>query len=332
MPDQMTKSERVLATIQGKEVDRPAISMWRHFYKEEQSTESLAQALLAFQNRFDWDFAKVNPRANFLVEDWGVKSTYSSNPFKAPDTIDWPVKKAADWDKIQPLDVRKGVLGQHLELLKLIAKGLKGQTPFVMTLFTPLGIAGRLAGTVRGMLKFMQEHPKKVHQVMEIVTDPYTQFAKECLGMGAWGLFYATTHWGTYNRLTDAQYNEFGRKYDLKLLKALPKAQFHIMHVCSSLNMLKALADYPVHAFNWDTQDLSNVWLKEGRQITGKAVIGGVAHKTTLAKGTPRAVSEEVARARKELGNKGWMAGPGCTFPPEAPEANLMAARKAVEG
>lgn len=331
MPDKMTKSERVLATIQSKEVDRPAISMWRHFYKEEQSVNTLADALLAFQKRFDWDFLKVNPRANFMVEDWGVRNRYSADPFKAPDTTDWPVKKAADWDKIQPPDIHKGVLGQHLELLRLIAKGLKGQTPFIMTLFTPLSIAGRLTGSDEAMLKFMQEQPDTVHKVLDIVTETYTRFAKECLNIGAWGFFYATTHWGTYDRLTDAQYNEFGRPYDLKLLKSMSQGRFNVLHVCSSRNMLKALADYPVYAFNWDTQDPTNVWLKEGRQITGKAVIGGIGHKTTLVKGTPKQVADEVGKAKKELGNKGWMVGTGCTYPPEAPEANVMAARKAVE-
>jgi uroporphyrinogen-III decarboxylase len=34
---------------------------------------------------------------------------------------------------------------------------------------------------------------------------------------------------------------------------------------------------------------------------------------------------------RLAMGKKGWMVGPGCTFPPETPEANLQAIRNAVK-
>jgi uroporphyrinogen decarboxylase len=180
------------------------------------------------------------------------------------------------------------------------------------------------------MMAFLKEDPKKMHQVLEVITETYVDFAKESLNTGAWGLFYATTRWATYNRMTDEEYAEFGRPYDLKLLEAFANADFNVMHVCQSKSMLRTLADYPVHAFNWDTQDPSNVWLKEGREITCKAVIGGVGRGTTLVHGTPDQVAAEVKKARTEMGNQGWMVGPGCTFPPEAPEENLKAIREAV--
>ena len=123
MPDQMTKKERVQATLLGKEVDRPPVSMWRHFYDRETSAEGLAEAMLFFQHRFDWDFMKVNPRASYHVEDWGVKSKYSGDPYRTHETVDWPIKQPSDWEGVQPLDVHRGVLGEQLEALKLIAQG-----------------------------------------------------------------------------------------------------------------------------------------------------------------------------------------------------------------
>ena len=330
MPDQMSKKERIQATIGGEEFDRPPVSTWRHFYQEETSVDRLTEALLSFQDRFDWDFVKVNPRANFMVEDWGVKSTYGNDPYKAPDTIDWPVKKAADWDGIRPLNTRKGALGEHLGLLNRIGKGLKSQTPFIMTVFTPLSIAGRLAGSDEAMKAFMEEDPARVHHVLQTVAQAFVEFSEECLNAGASGLFYATTHWATYDMMTDQEYEEFGRPYDLKVLQALSDADFNVLHVCQGRNMLRALADYPVHAFNWDTQDPTNVWLKEGREATGKAVVGGMGHRTTLVNGAPDEVAAEVQRAKDEMGSTGWMLGTGCTFPPEAPEKNLSALRRAV--
>ncbi len=330
MPEQMTRIERVRAILLGKEVDRPPVSVWRHFYDRETSAQGLAEALLSFQHGFDWDFMKVNPRASFHVEDWGVRVKYGSDPYEAPEKVDWPIKQPSDWDRVQPLNVQQGVLGEQLEALRLIAQGLKGQVPFVMTVFTPLSIAGRLTGSNEAMKTNIRQCPEKVHRALEVVTETFSNFARECINLGAWGIFYATSYWATYDRLTDQEYAEFGRPYDLKLLQALPKAEFHILHVCESNNMLRPLADYPVHAFNWDTEDTTNVGLREGREITQKAVIGGIGHRTTLVKGQPQDVVREVERDRKEMGKKGWMFGSGCTFPPHVPEENLRALKEAV--
>ena len=61
MSDQMSHRERVMAALRDEEVDRPPVSMWRHFFDDEVTAEGMAQAMLAFQQRFDWDFMKVNP-------------------------------------------------------------------------------------------------------------------------------------------------------------------------------------------------------------------------------------------------------------------------------
>ena len=136
MPDHMTHWERVRAALEGDEVDRPPVSMWRHFYGQEASAQGLAEAMLAFQHQFDWDFMKVNARASYHAEDWGVKLRFSESDSRGHQPVDWPVKQAKDWEAIQPLAIHRGVLGEQLEALRLIAEGLDGQAPFVMTVFT----------------------------------------------------------------------------------------------------------------------------------------------------------------------------------------------------
>ena len=68
----MNHRERVLACLAGEYVDRPPASMWRHFYAEETAPDTLAEAMLGFQREYDWDFMKVNPRASYHAEDWGL--------------------------------------------------------------------------------------------------------------------------------------------------------------------------------------------------------------------------------------------------------------------
>ena len=330
MKEQMTHRERVQAALRGDDVDRPPISMWRHFYQEETSPERLTEALVGFQSRFDWDFMKVNPRASYHAEDWGVKVRYGGSG--APQTVETPIQRPEDWLSLEPLQPDQGVLGEHLRLLELIASGLQGQVPFLMTVFTPLSIASRLAPSEEVFAQHLREHGERVKYGLEVVTETFVRFSRACLERGASGLFYATTSWATTEVLTEEEYGSFGRPYDLRLLSALPAAEFHLLHVCRDRNVLHALADYPVHAFNWDVRGRGNPSLAEGKTIVGeKAVVGGLEHGRGLMGAVPEELGAEVRGLQVAMGRRGWMLGTGCTFPPEAPEASIRAMRQAVD-
>ena len=330
MVSKMTHWERIRAALRGKDVDRLPVSMWRHFFARETSAESLAETMLGFQDRFDWDFMKVNPRASYHVEDWGVKMKYEGDD--APRVVETPVKTPDDWLKLEVLDVNRGVLKENLKALELISRGLKGELPFIMTVFTPLSIAGRLTDSEELLLQHLRQHRDKVNHALEIITETFINFSRACFERGISGLFYATTAWATSDRLSEKEYLTLARPYDLKLLKALPKTEFHVLHVCRNQNLLNAVKDYPVHAFSWDARGKGNPSLAEGKAlIGGRAAIGGIAQDNNLTQASAMQLAAEIKGMRVAMGDKGWMLGPGCTFPPETPEVNLQAIRDAVE-
>ena len=325
------KRERVEASLKGEPVDRPPVSMWRHFYDREETAEGLAEAMLGFQRRFDWDFMKVNPRAQYHVEDWGARFHYGGDPKVGPTPVHFPVGSPEDWRMLEPLDPRKGSLGEQLHALHLIAQGLGGDVPFVMTVFTPLAIAARLAESDEAMLRHLREHPQEVHATLKMITETFRAFVTECLNAGADGIFFATTTWASRDLLTDAEYQEFGRPYDLRVLEAASEAEFNILHVCKSHNMLQALADYPVHALNWDARDDTNPSLKGARAFTMRPLIGGVG-RDMLRDGQPGEVAAEVTDAIAQTESRGFMVGPGCSIAPQCPDENLYALREAFVG
>jgi uroporphyrinogen decarboxylase len=330
MPDKMTHWERVRATLQGQETDRVAVSMWRHFYGSETSAPSLAEAMLAFQNRFDWDFMKVNPRASYHAEGWGLGTKYKDD--HEPVVTKTPIKNPDDWLKLNVLSLDRGVLREHLEALELIADELNGEVPFLMTVFTPLSIVADLAPSEEIFLQHLRENTDKVRYALDVVTETFVRFSTACFERGASGLFYATTTWATSNRMTEEEYRTYARPYDLKLLRALHQVEFNVLHVCKQHNFLHLLQDYPVQAFNWDAREAGNPSLVEGSKIVGvKIVIGGLGRGKDLVEATPPQLTGEVLGLRAGMGKTGWMLGPGCTFSPETPEANLLAIRQAVE-
>ena len=328
----MTHRERVAAALRGDPVDRPPVSMWRHFYRDEQTSAGLVLAMLAFQRAYDWDFLKVNPRASYHLEDWGYRVRYPVDSNAGPEVASSPIEGPEDWLKLRPLDVRQGVLGEHLAALRAIVKELRGEAPVLMTVFTPLSIAARLAPDAETAARHMREHPQQFAHALEVVTETFTRFAHACLDAGASGLFFATTLWATRDRLSEDEYRRFGRPYDLRVLDAVRDAEFNLMHVCKDHNMLALLKDYPVHTFNWDADGKENLTLAQGRELTGRCVAGGVPHHRALPEMTPQEISQRVHGLVGEMGGQrgGWMLASGCTYAPATPEANVRAARDAV--
>ncbi len=73
----LSHRERIQMILAGQKPDRFAVSFWRHFFHKESTAEGLAEAMVGFQKQFDWDFMKINPRADYHIEDWGFRQEYS---------------------------------------------------------------------------------------------------------------------------------------------------------------------------------------------------------------------------------------------------------------
>ena len=328
MPLGMSHRERVVAALAGDEIDRPPASMWRHYFDTEGSAEDLAAAMLEHQDRYDWDFMKINPRGTYRTEPWGTEAKYDGRNGYVMTSV--PVREPDDWTRIEPAGLDHPVLAEHLRAIELISDGLEGRVPYLMTVFTPVAAAARLVASSDTLAAHLREHPAKVTPALEAITETYVAFAKAALDRGASGLFYATHDTATTDRLTVQEYRRLVRPWDLKLLEALPETELTVMHVCGERNMLAAMWDYPVQAFNWDAAGDGNPNLDEGKGVLGgKPVIGGVPHGAGLVGATPSELEAGIRALRAVMGDTGWMLGPGCTYSPDAPGANVMAVRRA---
>lgn len=315
----MTKMERIDAALKGREVDKVPVSFWRHFYLQERDAGLLSEALLAFQREYQWDFVKVNPRASYHVEDWGNRYSYVDDPHVAPSLVSHVVHSKEDWAKIQPLDIwRSEALKQQLVLLELVKEGLQEENVyFLQTIFSPLSIAFRLAGSSKDrLLEAMQNEPKELQAALEAISETYVNYANACLDVGASGVFFATTKMASADMMTEEQYDRFGTPYDLRVLAAVQsRPGFNMLHLCGGHIFFDKLMGYPVDALSWDVTLPGNPGLREGRERSGKMVVGGLGSKAVFDTGTPQDVADEVARAIQETGGRGCVVAPGCTFP-----------------
>jgi uroporphyrinogen decarboxylase len=328
----MNKRERVAAALRGDAVDRVPISFWGHNYLKEWSAAGLADAMLEPFRSYDWDYMKVNPRASYHVEDWGGELERANDPNKGPTFKRPAVTEPADFRRLRPLEPNQGVLGEQLEALRQIGAELKGEAPFVQTIFTPLSIAKYLVGNRPEPIRTaIADDPGALRRVLDVIVETFAIYAQACIEAGADGIFFATTGWASKDALPEDDYRRWGRDYDLAVLEAFAnRGSFNILHNCGDGIYFDLLTDYPVHAISWAATLPGNPSLAEALQRTSKAVMGGVSEKTTLVDGTPEEVAAEVRAAIDETGGRRVLVAPGCSIAPRAPAENLIAAARAA--
>jgi uroporphyrinogen decarboxylase len=327
----MTPRERVWAALRGERVDRPPISFWGHFYHHESSARDLVEATLKFRDTYRWDWVKLNPRRQYHAEPWGVRHRYSGSATEKPVLEAWPIAVPEDWSAIGPRPHDQGALGEQIEAVSLLRRGLPPDVPFVATVFTPLAILREMVKDPDDLAGAMRTHPRLVRAALEAVTATFEPFVRELLRAGADGIFFATVDWATRDRLSPAEYREWARPFDLRLLAAAADSPFNVLHVCKSRNLLIELADYPVSAFSWAATDESNPSLAQGLARLRGAVMGGISHDRALLEPSHERAFKEYRLALEATGGRRWLAAPGCSISPATAPAMLGALRSAAE-
>jgi uroporphyrinogen decarboxylase len=328
----MDKWERVNAALHGAEVDRVPISLWKHYHLQDRAPKQLAEVTLALYRQFDLDLIKLTPSGLYPIQDWGATLRFGTDDDSPPVAVQPVIQSADQWPKLPRLDVRKGVLRRELEMIQHVADGLGGQAPFMMTIFSPLNIAYKLCGEkLSGQILFehLRQSPRQLHAGLALIADVVCEYASACLEAGAPGFFFAT-QMATYDLMTPEEFEEFGQPYDLQVLKSLAgKSRITMLHVCKQNLMFDQVAAYPVDVINWAALT-SGTSLADARQMTEKPLAGGLS-LGTLLNGTEEQVVAEACQSIAEAGRVGFILAPDCVVRGPSPDANLAAARRAVD-
>lgn len=324
----MTKRERLLAAFRGEEMDRVPVALWRHWPGDDQRAEDLARAHLDFQRQYDFDFLKVTPASSFCVEDWGVDAQWFGNVEGTREYVRRVVREPGDWARLPVLDPRQGALGRQVRCLEILREALGDEVPFLQTVFSPLAVAGYLAGD-EVLLSHLRQHPEALRAGLEVITETLVRFVQEVERTGASGIFLALRH-ANHHLLCVEEYTHLGRAYDLRVLQAAQGMWCNVLHLHGSHVMFDLVADYPVGAINWHDRETPPT-LAQALARTDRALIGGLRQVETVLRGTPEDVRREAADAIAQTGGRRFILGTGCVAFVASPTSNLYAAREAVE-
>jgi len=328
----MDAADRWQALRGGLRPDCPPVSFWRHFYDQENELEQFVEATIGFQKRFGWDLVKINPRASYHVEPWGVTVRPSAVRDQKPVKTSWPVHNADELKKIRPLPSTSSEFDFQLRAVAEIRKALTHSLPMVMTMFTPLSVLGDLVPSGELLKVLLQESPDAVTMALENLATTFSALAVEFLNAGADGLFFATTEWASRDRLTAEEYRRFGRPYDLRILEAISaSATFTVLHICGPNVILEEFADYPCHIVNWDATHPANLSLRQGWEVMKKPVLGGIDGSSDLLGLSLPALADKVRRMIAEHADLPYAVGPGCAVPVQVPLERLQVIKEVVQ-
>jgi uroporphyrinogen decarboxylase len=323
-----THRERMEACLSGRIIDRPPVSLWRHFPVDDQSPDTLAAATVNFQTTFDFDFIKVSPSSSYCLKDWGSQDAWEGNPEGSRKYTNEVIQRFDDWNNLHKLNPKTGKLGDMLETLRLIHRQFAPHTPIMQSIFSPLSQAKNLVGRDR-LTYHLRACPEAVHMGLQAITDTTIDFLEEARKAGIDGIFFAVQH-AQYQILSEMEFETFGRFYDLQVLAAIQDLWLNMAHIHGDTIMFDRVADYPVQILNWHDRQTPPT-LGEAQHRTEKTVCGGLKQWETMVLANPQAVTAEAIDAIRQTEGINFILGTGCVVPVTAPYGNIMAARTAVE-
>lgn len=323
------KRTRIQNTIAGHSVDRPPIAMWRHFPGDDQRVADLAHSVISFQETYDWDFITIYPASTYPVEDYNIKTEWSGLANGDRTVLYRAIDRSLDWTTLRVHDPERGEMGKMLETARIIGGQLSAQTPVLMTVYSPLAQAERLAGREK-LYHHMRTTPDRLHTGLNNLTETTLRFLNALKRTPIDGILYVVEH-ARFDWTAIAEYDSFGTPYDHKLLaEAAQQWSFNLLQINGDVPMFPLVKDYPVQGINWHTT-AKTPDLPQGKSMILGAVCGGLSPHVDLLYSTPTMIRNGIQETLKLTNNRRIIIAAEGPVHLATPLSNLRAARNAVQ-
>ncbi len=323
----ITHRERLEACLLGEIPDHPPVALWRHFPVDDQSPENLAEAHLAFQRTYDFDFVKVTPASSFCLKDWGADDVWEGSTEGTRRYTKYVITNPIDWERLPILDPSAPHLAGQLACLRQIRQGLGPDTPVLQTIFNPLAQAKHLVADDT-LLAHLRQYPEAVMKGLDTITKTTRSFIHAALEIGIDGIFYAVQHAQTA-LLSPDEFISFSQTSDLALLGLASDLWCNMLHLHGENIYFDVLSKYPVHILNWHDRETTPSLSEAQKRFKG-VLCGGLSRESLVFK-TPAIIQDEARDAFDQTNRKRLILSTGCVVPIIAPFGNIRAARQAAQ-
>ena len=294
----MTHRERIDAAVRGERPDRVPVALWRHFPGDDQRAEKMARRHVAHYRAYDPDLLKVTPASGYYGDDWGLRAGYKPNREGVRTTPNGRSRRPLGLGAAQGLDLSQGAHGREAHAVRLIAEAVGREVAVFETVFSPLSIARTLAGSTRPC-GICGRIPRRCTTAWRSSRTSTAEFVREVMAAGADGIFFST-QMATTSLLTEEEYEEFGRPYDLRILDAVDGGLM-FLHLHGENVMFDLVSNYPIQILNWHARETPPT-IADARARVSTCLACGINAWNTLAKAAPEAVAQEVRSAIADTG------------------------------
>jgi len=285
----LSRKERVDRALAGKDVDRVPFTHWHHFGP--QTAEVHAKATLDYHARYRTDIVKV-------MSDF-----------------DYP-KPAGNWWKLKVLD---NPFPEQIKALAMIKSGLNSDAYILETAFNPWQVAVKLSSKEE-VLRMQQEHPQRLMDALEVLTQSHINHARKAFAAGASGILFSIAN-ANHKELSPADYARFSAPFDRRFFEATSTAPLSFLHMHWENDYVDQFVAFKAPVVNWSVQT-SGVQVSTVRAKFPQAIATGI-DEVKYKDLTPAEMKAQWDSARAAAGAN-FILTPGCSVPNDSTDEELM--------
>lgn len=285
----MTHTERIKAVLEGKPTDRIPFAAWGpHFNMEDTHEGDFTKAVIAYQDRYEFDVLKLMSHGLYNVADFGQKFDLPKHyTDKAYMLSTRPAFNSyEDWMNATVKDPHEGTMGREVRVVKNLKNYYGDTVPILPTIFGPFntlcGLNNSQYGSVlfgKGAKAAIQGNEEAYRHVMDVMVDQVIALMEAFVDAGAAGFFYCPGGSTSDIGLSIDEYHQYIREYDERVLNAMKgKTWFNMLHAHGEENLrLEEMVTLPnIQAINWEDQFPFTPSLAEVRKMTDLVLMGGI--------------------------------------------------------
>jgi uroporphyrinogen decarboxylase len=291
----MTKIERLDAVLQGKEPDRPPVSLWYHFGQQYLGGDAYAKVVLEFFHYYDFDFLK-------LMNDYY---------YPMPEGVD-EIKTVKDLARIGRVEADRTPWKEQLKAVRAIAKDLKKKAYFIDTVFDPWQTLRRnICG--EHLPALAKENPRQLTKALNQVTDTLIDYCRRSIQAGASGIFLSVL--ASKEGIDRKLFLNFAKPAAMRLLNAIKLlAPMNVVHIHGEKIFLNDVLDFPVPIISYEDRLPGNPKIDEMKKRFTGVVMGGIDNTQVVNK-TYAYIKENVREGLRRGGRDRFILTNGCSIP-----------------
>lgn len=330
----MTPRERMDAFSKGMEIDRlicipdmgatmvPFIGVTAKDYYH--SAEIMADLEIALFRRLGHDSVGISTSLRGVAEAMGSKVGYPDHAISY--LIEPAINSVDEIESLRIVDpLKDGKLPILINALKLTRDALIDEVDVGASMTGPFTVAASVVGT-ENLLKWMIKYPKKVHTLMEIVTESNNRYIEEVAKLGV-SIGFADPVSST-SLIRPQQFREFSLPALQKNVNKIKEktGSSPSIHICGkSRDIWEDVVNTGISNFSIDNiEDI-----EEAKKVMGDRVVitGNVPPVDVMYAGTKEDIFKSVKQCiRKGYDSKkGYILSTGCQIPMNTPMENIEA-------